>query len=642
MLLQILYIILALLGISFLVFIHELGHYFMARRAGITVEAFSIGFGKPIIEWERKGVKWRICFLPFGGYVKMAGMEKQGPIEPYQIEDGFFGAKPWNRIKVAFMGPLVNIVFAFVAFTIIWATGGREKPFPEFTHHIGWVDPDSGPYKAEVRPGDEIKRLNGRPFKSFIDFLESGALDNKALSMSGCEIDYWTNKRTPFTYTFSHQANQDGVEEGMQVLRALQPADYLIVKEIQSGSPLQGSGMSKGDRIVWLNGELIFSVQQLVQLLNSHSVLLTVERDGNTFLTRIPLLKVRDLRLTGNEREEIDDWSFEAKLDQRVEDLLFIPYNITSSGVVQNSVGYIDDQSKSKTSFDPPERTPASIPLEEGDRIIAVQGKSISTSYEILQNVQIPSVLMVIQKGSEFDPRSSQRVDEQYIASFEVGQMKEILQTIGTGRSLERSGNLVLLPPVNPQPIGSLQLNEQQAKQFKSNLAKGKKAIEQIDDPEKKQVAQKSLDFYENRLTLGVHFESIKVPYNPPPNVLFVDVFKQIYRTFYALVSGVLSPKHIAGPVGIMQIIHKGWSLGFNEALYWLGMISLNLGILNLLPIPVLDGGHIVFSFWEMITKKPLKAKTMERLILPFVILIVALFVYLTYNDLSRIIQSLF
>ncbi len=71
-------------------------------------------------------------------------------------------------------------------------------------------------------------------------------------------------------------------------------------------------------------------------------------------------------------------------------------------------------------------------------------------------------------------------------------------------------------------------------------------------------------------------------------------------------------------------------------------MISMNLGILNLLPVPVLDGGHICFALWEWITGKPIKAKTMERLIIPFVILLIALFVYLTYNDLMRIFTGLF
>src|SRR5258708_6229980 len=99
----------------------------------MRVEAFAIGFGKPIFTWERKGVKWHICMLPFGGYVKIAGMQKEGNQEPSDIADGFFGKTPWQRIKVAIAGPLVNIVFALVVFSVLWFSGGRNKQFTEFT-----------------------------------------------------------------------------------------------------------------------------------------------------------------------------------------------------------------------------------------------------------------------------------------------------------------------------------------------------------------------------------------------------------------------------------------------------------------------------------------------------------------------------
>ena len=88
--------------------------------------------------------------------------------------------------------------------------------------------------------------------------------------------------------------------------------------------------------------------------------------------------------------------------------------------------------------------------------------------------------------------------------------------------------------------------------------------------------------------------------------------------------------------------MQQGWSLGLKEALYWLALISLNLGILNLLPIPVLDGGQICFALWEQITRKPLKSKTMERIVVPFMIIFIGLFVFVTFHDLSRLIKGIF
>src|SRR3989304_1476244 len=95
------YFILALIGLGFLIFIHELGHYFMARRVGMAVEVFSIGFGKPVYTWKWGGVKWQICVLPVGGYVRIKGMEtKKKRVDLYKITDGYFGKKPLDRIKV--------------------------------------------------------------------------------------------------------------------------------------------------------------------------------------------------------------------------------------------------------------------------------------------------------------------------------------------------------------------------------------------------------------------------------------------------------------------------------------------------------------------------------------------------------------
>ena len=82
MAISLIYALFAILGLGFSVFIHELGHYWIARRQGMRVEVFAIGFGKAIYTWEWDGVKWQICALPFGGYVKIAGMQKEGGRNP--------------------------------------------------------------------------------------------------------------------------------------------------------------------------------------------------------------------------------------------------------------------------------------------------------------------------------------------------------------------------------------------------------------------------------------------------------------------------------------------------------------------------------------------------------------------------------
>ena len=82
MIYSILYAALAVFALGFLVFVHELGHYFVARREKMRVEAFSIGFGRPILAWKNKGVHWQIGWIPFGGYVKIAGMDSKDSFSP--------------------------------------------------------------------------------------------------------------------------------------------------------------------------------------------------------------------------------------------------------------------------------------------------------------------------------------------------------------------------------------------------------------------------------------------------------------------------------------------------------------------------------------------------------------------------------
>ena len=124
---------------------------------------------------------------------------------------------------------------------------------------------------------------------------------------------------------------------------------------------------------------------------------------------------------------------------------------------------------------------------------------------------------------------------------------------------------------------------------------------------------------------------------------MFSDALKNTYQTLVSLVTGAVSPKYLAGPIGIVQVVKISFkTYGALEALYWLGFISLNLGFLNILPIPVLDGGHIAFSLFEIITKKRIKMKTMERLIIPFVVLLIGGILFITFHDVLRIVKNYF
>lgn len=637
MLHSILYFILAAIGLGFLIFIHELGHYFMARRVGMRVEAFSIGFGKAIYQWEHKGVIWKFCMLPFGGYVKIAGMEKQGPLEPHQIPDGFFGKKPVDRIKVAIAGPIVNILFAFLVFVIIWAAGGRVKSFSDYTHYIGYVDPSSEFYQEGLRPGDQITDLNGSPLNSFKQLWYQEIFQEKGSSISGYEIDYFANVKKPFSVMLPN--DKQGVRKLVLQGYPLIPASYLVYERMPNGtanplmdkSPMQGSGIEYGDQIISIDGEIAFSLPQLGRVINQSMAFVTVQRGDHHFFTRIPRVQIQDLRLAYGEKAELDDWKNINKLTGKLDQLYFIPYNLTPNGTVESSLSYVNKDSKEtvhKDAF----RSQWEIPLEVNDKIIAIDGTPVTSASQVMQSLQTKKVHVIVKRKATPPLVSWKKADTLFKDAIQVDALEKILFSIGTGQTVTQTGEYYLLNPVVPKPFSELQ-----DAYLTKAIQNQKKEIEEMGNAQEKKAALEQIQSIEKKLMLGISLQDAKVIYNPTPLVLFGDVFDETVRTLSALVTGVLNPKWMSGPVGIVRVMHEGWASGVKEALFWMAVISCNLGILNLLPIPVLDGGHICFALFEQVTKKRIKAKTMERLVLPFVLLLIGLLIFVTYQDILRL-----
>jgi regulator of sigma E protease len=646
---SILYILLAIIGLGVLIFIHELGHYFMAKRAKMRVETFAIGFGKPLISWKRNGVTWQVCCLPFGGYVKIAGMHKEQGLEPHQIPGGFFAAKPWARIKVAMMGPLVNVAFALVAFSILWVTGGREQMFQMFTNRIGWLDHRSTLYEYGVRSGDEIIDYDDKPFHGFKDLLIASVIHDESSRIRGYKIDYLQREKIPFDYTISPYEDPRLQHEGMSTVGIIAPASYLLYKKpapqqqpLLKGSPLYHSGIEYGDRILWINGELVFSLHQMQALLSESATFLTIERDGEIFHSKIPRVRLDDLHLLPEEFFEIDDWRYESGIFANMKDVFFIPYRIRYDNIVEGRLRFIEDQDEEK-AFLHCRRCSFFNPLRVGDRIVAIDGRPVKDSAALLQELQQAHALMIVQR----DPEAVKEIswadaNRDFDAFLSPKELQTIVRSIGTDGLVAHKGSLHLLRRMTPKNLLAFPDSVEKTKMLQ-NLDKHREAIEHMEDSEKRQELLVQLEQQLTQPYLGVMaLQDRMVRYNPNPFVLFKDVLQEIWHTFRALFSGHLHPKWLAGPIGIIHMVKNSWMVGVKEALFWMGVISLNLGILNLLPIPVLDGGHITFSLWEMVTKRPVKAKTMERLIIPFVMLLIGMIVFVTYHDVMRLLSRFF
>ncbi len=649
-LVSILYVILAILGLSFLVFIHELGHYFMARRLGMRVETFSIGFGKPIYSWVRDGVRWQIGWLPFGGYVKIAGMDTADPKDLYEVQDGFFGKSPLDRIKVAFMGPFVNIVFAILAFAALWFLGGRTKNFSDYTSRIGWLDPKSELYQKGIRPGDEILSYNGQAFQGAKDHISAPMTADGEIEVKGNRINFHTKEKTPFQYTVKTYSHPSAVDKDILTAGILQPASYVLYDRLPNnkdnplpeGSPMQDSGIEYGDRIVWVDGVPIYSSQQLTHVLNDAKALLTIKRGEDVLLRRVPRVRVEELRLDPEFKEELIDWQFEAQLNNvKLPKLYTIPYNLNNEGVVEEPVKFID-KDKEEEAYPRHVFSTLEAPLEEGDKIVAIDGIPVSYSYEILSHLQQHHVNIIVERDAKLAAVPTwQQADALFDQQFRWEDLQKLIAQIGLSSGPQAAGNLHLLESIVPKMRQDFHLSAENQALLAEELREQKREIDNIDDPEKRAQARALLENRDKQLLLGLPaIQDERVQYNPNPLELFNKVFEEIWHTLKALFTGSLNPKWMSGPIGIVQVVHDHSMVSIKEALFWLGAISLNLGVLNLLPLPVLDGGTICFSLYELITGRRLKSKTLEKLIIPFAILLIGFFIFLTYHDLSRIFSN--
>lgn len=634
---HLLYFILAVLGLGLLIFIHELGHYLVAKKCGMRIQVFSIGFGKPFYSWKRGGVKWQLCYFLLGGYVKIAGMQKENNIPPHKVKDGFYGKKPAARIAVAFAGPLVNIVFAFVLFSIIFLIGGRIKPFRDHTQIIGQLDPKSELYEKGIRAGDQITSFDGKPYGGIKDMqymmLES---PSTPINVRGDQIDYFQDERRPFNYNVTPYPDPRFFDREINTIGIFAPSSYLIYNAdkapMPKDSPMQSSGIQSGDRIIWANGQLMFSNAQFVRVINEPFATLSVKRGSNYQLMRTPLMTIRQLRTTSNFKGELDDWHYSSKMKSTLNDASFIPYQMSASATVEKSIPYIDDSSVQQQMW------LGEDALQPGDRILAVNGTPINSSIQLFAQLQKRQAQMIVQRGDSLDAINWKLADQSFEKSIDAQNLDQMLKALARGQRLESVANLHFLSPVEPVPRKDFPVPESQKKRMDHESKLQEEQIAQIDNEQEKEEAMRLHLAYTNRLMVGIPLLDHAVIYNPAPWTLFSETFLDIGRTLIGLFSGSLSPKWVSGPVGIVQMLHRSWGLGLGEALFWLAVISLNLGILNLLPIPPFDGGHIVFSAIEAGSGKRISQKAMDRIAIAFLILIAGFAFYITFHDVLRLV----
>jgi regulator of sigma E protease len=242
-----------LVAVSLLVTVHEFGHFWVARRLGFKVLRFSWGFGTPLFtRIGRDGVEFVVSAIPLGGYVKMLD-EREGPVPAEDLARSFTRRPPWQRILVMLAGPACNFLFAIlVLWGMLWTSG-----LTEFRPVVGEVTSASVAARAGLRPGDEIRALDGRPVSDASDvaFGPGGLLDAMSargevtLSVAGKDGMRAVTLSVPDPAQRKHLTEPDGLFRGLGFEFQAPPTPPLV-GEVVSGGAAAHVGLKVGDRIV--------------------------------------------------------------------------------------------------------------------------------------------------------------------------------------------------------------------------------------------------------------------------------------------------------------------------------------------------------------------------------------------------------
>lgn len=273
-----------IVAISLLVVIHEFGHFWVARRCGVKVLRFSVGFGKPLVSvTDRHGTEFAIAPIPLGGYVKMLD-EREAPVADDLLDQAFNRKSVGQRIAIAAAGPIANFIFAILAY---WALlmGGTTGVIPV----IGDVKTDSIAAQAGLQQGDEWLAIEGEPTPTwqsvnwqFINFIgETTQVQAQVLGSDGTQ----RNVSIAIADWLANTDKPDPMASLGVVPRRLQaPA---IIGEILADGAAQRAGLIPGDRILEVNGTLISDWSDWVDQVRAapnRELLMTVDRDGQVQL----------------------------------------------------------------------------------------------------------------------------------------------------------------------------------------------------------------------------------------------------------------------------------------------------------------------------------------------------------------------
>lgn len=530
-----------LLGL--LIFVHEMGHFLVAKFFGVRVEVFSLGFGKKIFSFKRGDTTYAISLIPLGGYVKMYGDEINADIPAEQKKYSFTHKPVSQRIGVVIAGPLMNFFFAIFVLFIV-AMLGEDARAPK----VGDVVSNSQAFSAGFRSGDQILTVDAKPVKTWDEFEK-----------------YIGEKHDQ---TVSIQVQRENVA---------QTEDFQVVPKL-------------------LPNPNVLSLQENIGAI-----------DGVSFLSKASLVGVK-----------YDSVAYKAGL--RTGDLI--------NAINGNPVQYFRELDNIFVSA---QGQPIELDVE---RLEINSQKSEKLKVQIPTTVQFASMAVLGIEGPEL-----------YLADIKKDSpaMKAGL------KSGDRVAKVGSTEPKIWEDVLNIVKSYKGEGQIEFKVLREGKIMDFAIAPEMTS-QMTSQGGEEKRFTIGI------VPWIAMANISkvvikadgvgaalvrgfdrTVEITKMTVVSFVRLIQTKISPKNIGGVISIGQAASETYKAGITSFLQMMAVISVNLFILNLLPIPVLDGGHLLFYTIEAIKGSPLSLRKMEIAQQVGLVVLMSLMVFALFNDFTRL-----
>lgn len=267
-----------LVTLGVLVTFHEFGHYWVARRCGVRVLRFSVGFGRPL--WRRvakDGTEYQVAAIPLGGYVKMLDA-REGDVDPAWRDQEFTGKSVWKRIAIVAAGPAFNLIFTIAAFWAMYMIGK-----PDFAPIVA-AEKGSIAEQAGIRPGDRLLAVNGEAVGTWSDALNgvvNGLLGNEPLPVHVKGTD---GSQRDVVLPIQKLADSDDIGKRLtQLGLGLQAPP--VVGQVVPGDPASAAGIHSGDRIVSVNGKPVADFSDFTTLVPEQAAIspklaIGIVRDG--------------------------------------------------------------------------------------------------------------------------------------------------------------------------------------------------------------------------------------------------------------------------------------------------------------------------------------------------------------------------